>query len=53
MTDPTVGIRIDELRGLEVAAGEFLLSARSLYVTYGLKYCPSSRIISKVPSARI
>ena len=52
MTDPTVGIRTDELRGLEVAADEFL-SARSLYVTYGLKYCPSSRIISKVPSARI
>ena len=52
MTDPTVGIRIDDLRGLEVAAGEGL-SARSLYVIYGLKYCPSSRIISKVPSARI
>ncbi len=52
MTDPTVGIRIHDLRGLEVAAGDFL-SARSLYVTYGLKYCPSSRTISKVPSARI
>ena len=52
MTDPTVGIRIDDLRGLEVTAGDFL-SARSLYVTYGLKYCPSSRTISKVPSARI
>ena len=52
MTDPTVGIRIDDLRGLEVAAGEFL-SARALYVTYGLKYCPSSRTISKVSSARL
>ena len=52
MTDPTVGIRIDNLRGLKIAAGDFL-SARSLYVTYGLKYCPSSRTISKVPSARI
>ena len=52
MTDPTVGIRIDNLRGLEVAAGDFLY-ARSLYVTYGLKYCPSSRTISKVSSARL
>lgn len=52
MTDPTVGIRIDDLRGLEVAAGD-LIAGRSLYVTYGLKYCPSSRTISKVPSARI
>ena len=52
MTDPTVGIRFDDLRGLEVAAGDFL-SARSLYVTYGLKYCPSSRTISKVSSARL
>ena len=52
MTDLTVKIHIDDLRGLEVAAGD-VLSARSLFVTYGLKYCPSSRIISKVPSARI
>ena len=40
MNDPTVGIRIDDLRGLEVAAGD-ALSARSLFVTYGLKYCHS------------
>ena len=52
MTGSTVGTRIDNLRGLEVATGDFL-SARSLYVTYGLKYCPSSRTISKVSSARI
>jgi len=52
MTDPTVGIRIDDLRGLEVAAGDFL-SGRSLYVKSGLKYCPSSLTISKVPLARI
>ena len=52
MINPAVGIRIDDLRGLEVAVGDFL-SARSLYVTYGLKYCPSLRTISKVPSARI
>ena len=52
MTDPTVEIRIDDLRGLEVAAGEFL-SAQSLYVTCGPQYCPTSRTISKVPSARI
>ena len=52
MTDPTVGIRFNDLRCLEVAADVFL-SAQSLYVTYGLKYGPSSRTISKVPSARI
>ena len=51
MTDPTVGSYRRPAR-FEVAADEFL-SARSLYVTYGLKYRPSSRIISKVPSARI
>ena len=36
MTDLTVKIHIDDLRGLEIAAGDFL-SPRSLYVTYGLK----------------
>ena len=52
MTDPTVGIGIDDPRGPEVAADDFH-SARSFCVAFGLKLYPSPRTISKVSSAHI
>ena len=52
MTDPIFGNRIDDQRDPNVAAGDFT-PARSLYVTYGLKFYPSSRALLKAPAMPI
>ena len=52
MTDPIVGIGINDPRSAEVAASG-LFCGRSLCVAFGLKLYPSRQMVSKVSSARI